>query len=166
MRIQSQDPAVYVAPTVSPSLSAAQPAPASPDHVSLGQPTYTPQRSRGSNQAPHFGATGRMFDGAAAHAYGLCSRVLPNDEVLPAALALAREIAANTAPLSVAYSKEILWRTWDSTAAQIEALESAAHRPVMRHPDAREGVMAFVERRAAQWQGSVAAEHHPLPTES
>lgn len=101
--------------------------------------------------------TGRTFDGHQAKEWGLCTRALPNDEVLPAALEIARDIAENTAPLSVAASKEILWRTWQSVAADIEAAETAAHRIVMAHDDCREGVMAYIERRRPNWTGSVSS---------
>ena len=53
--------------------------------------------------------TGRTFDGHEARELGVCNRVLPNDEVLAAALETAHDIAANTAPLSVAFSKQLLW---------------------------------------------------------
>jgi enoyl-CoA hydratase/carnithine racemase len=84
--------------------------------------------------------------------------VLPNDEVLPAAMELARDIAGNTAPLSVAFSKELLWETWSKNADQVEAAETAYHHRLMAHPDAREGVLAFLERRTPRWQGRVSEE--------
>src|SRR3954454_18271578 len=52
--------------------------------------------------------TGRTFDGTKAVRLGIASRSLPNDGVLPAAMEIARDIAANTAPLSVALSKRLL----------------------------------------------------------
>jgi enoyl-CoA hydratase/carnithine racemase len=104
-----------------------------------------------------------MFDGAEAKQLGLCSRVLPNDHVLPAALEIARDIADNTAPLSVAFSKELLWDTWTRNAEQVEAAETAYHHRLMAHPDAREGVLAFLERRAPQWQGRVSEDVSQRP---
>jgi enoyl-CoA hydratase/carnithine racemase len=97
--------------------------------------------------------TGRMFDGHEAMALGVCSRVLPNDEVLPAALAIARDIAANTAPMSVAFSKRLLWDSSALSPSDVEERETADHHVLMGHPDAREGVMAFLERRAPRWTG-------------
>jgi enoyl-CoA hydratase/carnithine racemase len=74
---------------------------------------------------------------------------------------LAHDIAANTAPLSVAFSKRLLWDTWGRTPEQIERLETDAHHHLMGRPDAREGVMAFLERRRPAWQGSVTEEWPP-----
>lgn len=106
--------------------------------------------------------TGRTFDGTQAREFGLCSRALPNDEVLPAALEMARDIAANTAPLSVAASKRILWQTWAMDAAAVERAETDAHRIVMAADDAREGVMAFLERRPPRWTGRVTQSIEPI----
>ena len=55
---------------------------------------------------------GRFFYGEEPGQFGICSRVLANAEVLPAAIALAQDIAVSTAPLSVAYSKRLLWVSW------------------------------------------------------
>src|SRR5947207_4484684 len=77
-----------------------------------GYSHWTLPRIAGMSGAAEILLSGRMFDGHEAKELGVCSRVLPNDEVLPAALELARDIASNTAPLSVAYSKELLWDTW------------------------------------------------------
>jgi enoyl-CoA hydratase/carnithine racemase len=99
--------------------------------------------------------TGRTFDGYEAKDLGVCSRVLPNDQVLPAALDLARDVAANTAPLSVAYSKRLLWDSWGLSPAEVEVRETADHHRLMGAPDAREGVMAFLEKRPPEWKGRV-----------
>ncbi|MFQ3596293.1 MAG: crotonase/enoyl-CoA hydratase family protein, partial [Sphingomonadaceae bacterium] len=64
----------------------------------------------GIAQAMEWCATGRVFDAAEALSGRLVSRVLPPDELLPAARALAREIADNTAPVSVALTRQMLWR--------------------------------------------------------
>ena len=61
----------------------------------------------------------------------------------------------------MAFSKRLLWDSWTRTPAQIEHLETAAHHHLMGRPDAREGVMAFLERRAPAWQGRVADEWPP-----
>jgi enoyl-CoA hydratase/carnithine racemase len=119
---------------------------------------WTLPRITGMSAAADILFTGRMFDGHEAKALGVCSSVLPNDEVLPAAQNLARDIALNTAPLAVAYSKRLLWNSWGLSLDEIEALETKYHHRLMGGPDAREGVMAFLERRPPQWQGQVSDE--------
>ena len=59
----------------------------------------------------------------------------------------------NTAPLSVAASKKLLWSSWDMSADEVERRETALHHELMGHPDAGEGVMAYLEKRAPRWQG-------------
>lgn len=114
---------------------------------------YTLPRLAGMAVAADLLLTGRMFDGNEALRLGLCSRVLPNDKVLPAALEIARDIAVNTAPLSVAASKRLLWDSWKLDPAAVAARETADHHLLMAHPDAREGVVAFLERRPPRWTG-------------
>ena len=98
--------------------------------------------------------TGRTFDGDEARSMGLCSRVSANDEVLDTALDIARDIAINVAPASAAASKRALWRALSSTRDEIDALETELHHRLMRLPDAREGVEAFVEKRSPHWTGT------------
>ena len=74
----------------------------------------------------------------------------------PAAWEYAREMAVNTAPMSVAFSKRCCGRASSSTATRSNHLETELHHHLMGSADAREGVMAFLERRDPQWQGSVA----------
>jgi enoyl-CoA hydratase/carnithine racemase len=119
---------------------------------------WTLPRIAGMSGAAEILLTGRTFDGHQAKEYGICSRALPNDRVLPAALELAHDVARSTAPLSVAASKQLLWQTWDVGAAEVERMETEEHRILMAHPDAGEGVTAFLERRLPRWQGSVNRE--------
>jgi enoyl-CoA hydratase/carnithine racemase len=116
---------------------------------------WTLPRIVGMGPAADILLTGRTFDGREAYRLGLCNRVLPNHEVLPAALEIAKEIATNAAPLSVAYSKQLLWDSWSLSLAEVEARETEYHHYLMAHDDAREGVMAFLERRPPQWKGRV-----------
>jgi enoyl-CoA hydratase/carnithine racemase len=98
--------------------------------------------------------TGRTFLGAEAVALGLASRSLPAADVLPAAMATARDIADNVNPLSAALSKRLLWLD-DATADRVERLETAYHRLLMGSPDAKEGPRAWAERRTPQWSARV-----------
>jgi enoyl-CoA hydratase/carnithine racemase len=97
--------------------------------------------------------TGTTFDGYRAVELGLGSRVLDADEVLPAALEVAHDIATNTAPMSVAASKRLLWDSFDLDRAAVGRRETEIHLAVMGHDDAKEGVRAHLERRRPDWSG-------------
>ncbi len=99
--------------------------------------------------------TGRTFTGAEARDLGVASRVLPNDDVLPHALEVAHDMAVNTAPVSVAVSKRLLWGTFAMTPDEVDRAETDLHHHLMGEADAREGVMAFLERRDPQWSLTV-----------
>ncbi len=77
--------------------------------------------------------------------------MLPNDDVLPHALEVAHDIAVNTAPLSVAISKRLLWGSFGLDPTKIERLETELHHHLMGEADAREGIMAFLEHREPAW---------------
>lgn len=116
---------------------------------------WTLPRIAGLANAADILLTGRTFTGAEARDLGVASRVLPNDEVLPHALEVAHDMAVNTAPVSVAIAKRLLWGSFAMSPDQIDRAETELHRHVMGAPDAREGVMAFLERRDPQWSMTV-----------
>ncbi|MGW0163278.1 enoyl-CoA hydratase/isomerase family protein [Mycobacterium sp. NPDC003323] len=97
--------------------------------------------------------TGTTFDGHRAVTLGLGSRVLPAEDVLPAALEVAAEIATYTAPMSVAASKRLLWDSFDMTREQVGDRETQIHLALMAHDDAAEGMRARIEGRAPRWTG-------------
>jgi enoyl-CoA hydratase/carnithine racemase len=97
--------------------------------------------------------TGAVFDGHRAVQLGLGSRVLDAADVLPAALDVARDIAENTAPMSVAASKRLLWDSFDLDRRAVGARETEIHLQVMGHEDAKEGVRAYLQGRSPRWTG-------------
>ncbi len=113
---------------------------------------WTVPRAIGFPRAAELFLTGRMFTGDDAAAMGLANEAMEVDEVLPAALEMAREVAVNVAPLSAALSKRLLWHSPALGAAEIERLETRYHHHVMGRPDATEGVRAYLEDRAPNWQ--------------
>jgi enoyl-CoA hydratase/carnithine racemase len=109
-------------------------------------------RVAGLSRAADLLFSGRTFTGREAAEMGIASRALPAAEVLPAALEWARDVAANTSPASVAISKRLLWEgVADSVPASLRK-EEALFDWIRRQPDAVEGVVAFVEKRAPQWK--------------
>lgn len=121
--------------------------------------TWILPRLVGMSRAAELLLTGRTVGAEEALAMGLVSRIVPDDEVRPAAEALAREIAAETAPVAVALTKRLLWHMAsvpDPSAAA--ALDAAAFAWAKTTPDAREGLRAFAERRSPQWTMRASAD--------
>lgn len=119
---------------------------------------WTLPRIAGLSAAAEILLTGTTFDGHEAERLRICSRALPNDEVLAAAHSMARDIADHVAPLSAAASKRLLWESWTADRAAVEQLETDLHLALMGHHDSREGVLAFIERRRPEFTGSVSEE--------
>ena len=107
--------------------------------------------------------SGRTITGKEAAEYGIVSRALPTDEVLPAALELARDIATNTAPGSVAIVKRLVYQGLEETD-RIAAMQRETKLTwlVGEQPDAMEGVLSFLERRPPVWRGT---KHVELPND-
>lgn len=112
---------------------------------------WTVPRAIGFARTAELFLTGRHVSGDEAAAIGLVSHALPAAEVLPAARDIARDIATNCAPLSVALSKRLLWESRGLTGEEVGRRETDYHHLVMGQPDALEGVMSFLERRPPRW---------------
>ena len=95
--------------------------------------------------------TGDLIDAARAYRLGLVNKVVPPEEVLDAALALADRIAAN-GPLGVAASKELV-RLAASDPGRARERQAEWQKVVFSSEDAQEGARAFVERRPPNWKG-------------
>ena len=110
----------------------------------------------GIGQALEWVETGRVFTAEEAHAGGLVRSVHAPDELLPAAHALAREIADNTAPVSVATARRLLWTMLGAQhPADAHRADSRAMYARGQSADAREGVTAFLEKRPAAFPDRV-----------
>jgi len=120
-----------------------------------GMSTWTLPRIAGMARAADIMLTGRTFTGTEADTLGVASKVLDNDDVLPHALEVAHDIAVNTAPVSVAVTKRLMWGSFGLDPAQVDHAESELHKVVMGEADAREGVNAYLERRPPEWSLTV-----------
>lgn len=116
---------------------------------------WTLARHTGLGNAAYILLTGRTINGPEAVSMGLAIKSLPATEVLDAALEIARDIALNTAPLSVAISKRLLWQSQLLSPAEVGHKETELHHHLMGLPDAIEGPVAWLERRQPQWKLSV-----------
>ena len=110
----------------------------------------------GIGQAMEWVASGRVFDAEEALAGGLVRSVHPPGELLDAAYALAREIADNTAPVSVALARRLMW-TMLGAGHPMEAHRADSRAMFARgqSDDAREGVTSFLEKRPARFTDRV-----------
>ena len=107
--------------------------------------------------------TGRMITGRELARRGLANEALPAAEVLPAALERAREVLL-AAPVSVAITKRLLWRGLTASSfGELGSEEARMFGWCGQQADAREGVVALVQKRAPEWKLSVARDM-PEPT--
>ena len=96
--------------------------------------------------------SGDMIDAAEAHRIGLANRVLPPDELLPAALATLGRIAAQ-GPVAVAKCKAVLHQGASMPLEQANDLEQQTFASLFATADQREGMAAFLGKRPPQWRG-------------
>ena len=110
----------------------------------------------GISRAMEWVATGRVFGAQEALEGGLVRSIHPAGELLDAAHALAREIAENTAPVSVALARRMMWRM---LGAEHPMLAHRADSRGMyfrgRSADAAEGITSFLEKRPAEFSDRV-----------
>jgi enoyl-CoA hydratase/carnithine racemase len=113
----------------------------------------------GISRALEWTLTGRVFDAKEALDAGLVRSVHPPEELLPAALELAREIAENTSAISVTLNRQLMWRMLGADhPMEANQVESRALRAVGSGPDAQEGIGSFLAKRAPKYPGRVPAD--------
>ena len=96
--------------------------------------------------------TADPIDAQRAYELGLVNRVVPGDQVLDVAVALAERIAKN-APLAVRTSKDVIKKARELTERESWELNTEAFAMIGRSADALEGAVAFAEKREPNWQG-------------
>jgi enoyl-CoA hydratase/carnithine racemase len=113
----------------------------------------------GVSQALEWAMTGRVFPASEALAHGLVSRVVEPADLLPTARALAREIADNTAGISVALNRQLIWKMLGADhPMEAHKVDSRLIFERGRSADTKEGVMAFLEKRPAKFPGKVSTD--------
>jgi enoyl-CoA hydratase/carnithine racemase len=102
----------------------------------------------GISTATEWCFSGRVFPAAEALERGLVRSLHAPDDLLPAARELAREIAENTAPVSVALTRQMLWRMLGAShPMEAHQVDSRGILSRGASADAREGVESFLEKR-------------------
>lgn len=115
----------------------------------------------GVAQALRWCLSGAVFGAQEALAGGLVSEVVPDESLLPRAREIAREIAENTAPVSVALTRQMLWRLPDEEDLnRVLRIDTALAMELGKGGDVREGVSAFLEKRKPAFPGHAS---EPLP---
>ena len=113
----------------------------------------------GMQQALEWCMTGRVFNAAEALQGGLVRSIHAPADLMDAARALAREIADNTAPVSIALTRAMLWRL--SAAEHPMAAHQIDSRAIYRRSrsgDAKEGISSFLEKRAPVYPDKVSTD--------
>jgi enoyl-CoA hydratase/carnithine racemase len=125
--------------------------------------SYFLPRLVGVQTAMEWTMTGRVFMSEEALARGLVRSLHKPDDLLPAAHALAREIADNTAPVSVALARRMMLDMLDAShPMEAHRIESRWMVSRGQSGDAKEGVTAFLEKRAPVYPDKV-SKHLPQP---
>ncbi len=109
-------------------------------------------RAVGKAKAMDLCLTGRMMDAAEAERAGLVARIVPADKLLEEAKSAAKMIASYSGP-SVMICKEAVNRAFESTLAEGVRFERRVFHSLFATADQKEGMAAFVEKRAAKFEG-------------
>ena len=116
-----------------------------------GGSTWLLPRLVGMARARELTLLGEKLPAETALAWGLINRIEEDDDLLPAAEKLAAELAQG--PASLRYIRELLWASPDHSYEEQLNMERNLQRSAGRTADFKEGVDAFVNKRAAKFQG-------------
>lgn len=116
-----------------------------------GGSTWLLPRLVGVARARELTLLGEKLPAETAHEWGLINRVVADDALMPEAEKLAQDLARG--PASLRLIRELLWASPDNSYEEQLNMERDLQRAASRTKDFREGVDAFVNKRAAQFQG-------------
>jgi len=103
--------------------------------------------------------SGRLIPAQEAMDGGLIAEVVEPDTLLDRARAMALEIAENTAPVSIALTRKMLWNAaGDHSPFEVMSIDGRLSMELGKGGDVREGVTAFLEKRAPNFPGKVSTD--------
>ena len=117
-----------------------------------GGATWHLVRTLGRKRAYEVIVTGEKIRADKCLQWGLCNRVVPADNLLEETLAWAEEIASK-APLSLRYAKQALNAAVENSVGDTISAEAKLQHTCITSEDAKEGVVAFMQKRAPVWKG-------------
>ena len=121
--------------------------------------SYFLPRVAGISRALEWCYSGRVFPAQEALAGGLVRALYPKEDLLGQARAIAEDIRDNTAPVSVALIRHMMWRGLGADhPMEAHKLDSRGMYYRGRSPDAKEGVESFLEKRPAKFQCKVSQD--------
>ena len=113
----------------------------------------------GISKAVEWAATGRVFPASEALEARLVSELLPPEGLLPRARELAMEIVENTSSVSVAMTRQLMWKMLGADhPMEAHKIDSASIRSMGASPDAYEGVQSFLEKRPPRFSMKVSRD--------
>lgn len=107
----------------------------------------------GLSKAVELAVTGRLIGAQEAAAIGLVNRVVPHEQLMPAARELAGEIATKCSPLGVANAKRMIYEHLFTDLATAMRDEDALMAVMTSSQDFKEGIKAFLDKRPAHFTG-------------
>ena len=117
-----------------------------------GGATWHLVRTLGRHRAYEVIVSGEKIRAQKCLDWGLCNRVVPEGELMAQALAWAEELAAKS-PLALRYAKQALNAAMEMSVGETISYEAGLQHLCINSDDAKEGVAAFIEKRAPRWQG-------------
>ncbi|MAD07393.1 MAG: hypothetical protein CMP86_08280 [Gammaproteobacteria bacterium] len=108
----------------------------------------------GFSRAADLLMTGRIISGQEAADMGLISEAIDSDKLLDRAMEIAQDIATNTAPVSVAVTKALMWQNLGANITKLMETEGKFIDWLGQSTDVKVGVQAFLNKQTPQWQMS------------